>query len=225
MSTLNISQVAKELIAHLEPHIVQHSFVLNKNTRCFTRTMDGIVQKFELRLFKDADVVLVEPVVRIKLAQIENIYHHTCTKDAKYFEATTTLGNSLGKIIRYYDDNLAIDPPENYKYVVKNIEGAVDILAKALCVYFDEYALRYFDENSSVERADDLLNAAPTTISIHNWLYPVRASLALIAAKLTENSKYLELENIYTTKMQEAVEPYRTDFESIKKLLALLENG
>ena len=84
-----------------------------------------------------------------------------------------------------------------------------------------EYALSYYARYSSLEKIDYLLNKNPSELSIHCWLYPVRASLVLIAAKLTDNTRYSVLENIYTEELEEAAELYKSSFIQIKSYLSI----
>lgn len=209
--------VATKLISQIEGEVVKNGFKLNKNSNMFTRNVNDAKQIYKFYFYKSNDGVLVEPNVLIKLNSIEKIYRQV--KKENYSYEQIAIGTSLGKIIKHYDDGLDVNKSENIYYLITDDESIFK-LSNALNVYFYDYVLRYFDENSSIDRFDCLLNKQPRDISIHHRHYPLRASVSLIAAKLTDNPNYTSLVDVYTEKMKEAVEPYKQDFEKIKILLA-----
>jgi len=218
MSEVKIQQVAPELLERLDAHITQYGFKLNRGKRTFRRKIGGVTQLLEFLFYTDERGVLIEPIIRIKIEQLESVYHQICTKKKEYFEATTTLGGGLANIMRHYDEGLEAQPRESTKFLVDDSDS-FEKLVNALTVYFDQYALRYFEENSTVERADKLLNANPEVNSIHNWLLPMRAAIGLIAAKQVNNPRLAELLKIYSQRMRDADEGWKSEFERLKVLL------
>jgi hypothetical protein len=97
------------------------------------------------------------------------------------------------------------------------IEDKSDVkkLIEVIPHYLKETILPYFEQNSSIESVDKLLNKYPREISIHNSLYPLRANLAIIAARLNNNPKYNDLLNIYQEELEEADITYKEDFEKL----------
>lgn len=206
-----------KLISMIEGEVVKNGFKLNKNDNMFTRNVKDSKQIYKFYFYKSNDGVLVEPNVLIKLNSIEKIYRQV--KKENYFYEQISVGTNLGKIIKHYDEGLEVDKSENIYYLITDDESILK-LSNALNVYFYDYVLRYFNENSSIDRFDVLLNKQPREISIHHRHYPLRASVSLITAKLSGNPNYASLVDVYTEKMIEAVEPYKQDFEKIKVLLA-----
>jgi hypothetical protein len=108
------------------------------------------------------------------------------------------------------------------KYVIEN-ENDLETLGKVIPIRFKQYILPYFDENSSVERADKLLNEDARNLSPHNWVYPYKAMMGMIAAKLTKNPKYDELVSIYREELAEANPVNKEEFEKLTALLEKME--
>lgn len=213
-----IKKVSGLFLDGISKNISGYGFKLNKRKRIFERTIDNFIQIIDFVFLKKETGVFIEPIIKIKSLDIENIYHKITRKEAQYNDGTITLGNNLFKIIDSIENNVEVDIDRQQYYLVEE-EKDVQILIKVISEKVISYGLRYFEQNSTIARVDFLLNKSPKDISIHNWLYPMRACIALIAAKLNSNSKYDELVGIYKIEMQDAAEPYREEFLSLLEFL------
>lgn len=213
---MKVADISKQIMEGIAPIFMTYDFNIDFKNREFSREENGCLQIFDLAFYRKGDVIEIEPVMRIKVKHIEDIYHHISIDHNDIF---STLGNDLFSIIEYYDEGRETGGSSGTRWIIKD-DKSVRKLIKVIPKYFEREILRYYEENSSVARADELLNKYPREISIHNWLYPMRACLAIIAAKLNDNPKYDELVSIYEEEMKEAMESYREDFENLKKFLS-----
>jgi len=213
---MNIAEASKEIITGIAPAFTSQGFNVDFKEREFSREQNGCLQLFTLLFYDKGDIIKIEPIIRIKIKHIEDIYHHISIDHNDIF---STLGNDLFSIIEYYDEGCETGGSSGTRWVIRD-KKSIRKLIKVIPKYFEREILRYFEENSSVARADELLNQYPREISIHNWLYPMRACLAIIAAKLNDNPKYDELIKIYEEELEEALESYKQDFIKLKKFLS-----
>jgi hypothetical protein len=75
--------------------------------------------------------------------------------------------------------------------------------------YKNDSLVSYHFMNGLVENEEDLKSLVR---AIHNWLYPLRASMGIITAKLSNNPQFSKLINIYEEELMNAQENYRLDF-------------
>lgn len=211
---MKIKDVYPLLVQGIEDKIKEYGFEFKKNDKTFKRRTNNFIQTFDLLLTKTTEGITVEPTIRIKSKEIEDVYHSVAKKEPQYFDGTSCIGYNLFKIASYYDEGKEIDYDEQKYYLIEE-EKDVYILVNVISEKFISYGIRYFDENSSVARIDYLLNKYPRDISIHNWLYPLRACLAIIAAKLNNNPKFNDLIRIYSEELIDAAYPYNEEFKEL----------
>jgi hypothetical protein len=210
--------VKNEIRIAVTEKLKRHNFLFNKTKRIWERSIPAGIQIFDLIFYVYPDEILIEPVFRIKLHLIEDVYHQVTIKKNEFSDGTVTLGNSLGQILKYFNNGDNIGSGEQISYVVKN-EQDIEILKEVIPSRFEEYILPYFETNSSIEKVSELLNETPRDMSIHNRLYPMRACIGLIAAKLVQHKNYKELEKIYEEEMENAARGFKEEFGKLVKLL------
>lgn len=210
--------VKNEIRIAITEKLVRHGFLFNKKKGRWERSIPAGIQIFDLLFYVHPDEILIEPVFRLKLYLIEDIYHKGANKKSEFNDGTITLGNSLGQILKYFENGDKNGSGEQISYVVKN-ERDIDILKQVIPSRFEEFILPYFDTNSSIERVDELLNETPRKMSIHNRLYPMRACIGLIAAKLVQQRNYEGLQKIYEEEMENAAKGFKEEFGELVKLL------
>lgn len=213
-----IKVVSNLLLEGIGNNISSYGFKFNKSKKLFERNQGGFIHIIDFIFLKEDAGIFIEPLIKIKCLEIEAIYHKVTTKESKYNDATITLGNSIFKIIDFADNNTEIDTDKQQYYLVEE-EKDISILIKVITDKIIDYAIPYFEQNSSIDRIDLLLNKNPKEISVHNWLYPMRACIGLISAKLNANPNYSELLEVYSMEMQEAAESYKKEFLILRKLL------
>lgn len=211
---MKIKEVSGALLGSISESIAQHGFRLDKRKNEFKRVVGDSLQIFDLVYIKEDDLVKIKPEIRIKIKPIEDIYRSISTRGDIY----RTLGNDLFEILRYMDKREETGRGDQYYWMIKE-DKDIEKLIKIIPEYFEETILSYFNENSTVARVDLLLNKYPREISVHNWLYPLRAILAIIAAKLNRNPQFYELVRIYEEELVEAEESYKKEFSKAKLIL------
>jgi len=211
---MKIKEVSKIIMDSIFLDIEAHGFKLNRKTIEFRRKIEGAIQIFELVFYKEGNYVKIKPEIRIKIKAIEDVYQKASNRGDIY----RTLGNDLFEILRNTDHGEETGKGEQYYWIIKDDES-LSKLIRIIPEYFKETILPYFENNSTVSKADELLNKYPRELSIHNWLYPLRANLAIIAAKLNDNPQYSELVKIYEEELQEAEDSFKKEFEKLKKIL------
>jgi hypothetical protein len=163
---------------------------------------------------------LFEVGIHIKIKAIEDIYHQATEKEAKYYTSTQTLGNNLFAIIDYFDNGDGTGSKSiNKRHLMENEED-INTIVKVFPRSIEEYVLPYFESNSNIDQVDKLLNENPQELSVHYYLYPLRACIGIIAAKLTHNPRYNEVLKIYEVQLQEANTIFKKEFEKLKLLLS-----
>ncbi|MDG5490632.1 hypothetical protein [Psychroserpens sp. SPM9] len=210
-------EISSKLLGGLEPDFEKRGFRLNKKKREFIRDVNGCTQIVDLFFFKKGNSIVIKPEIRIKVERIESIYKSiTKIKDRPYL----TLGNHLFDILRYMEKGMekGLRNIPLSDWLVKD-ERDINKLIEVIPEYFEETIIPYFDSNSSISRVDELLNKYPRELSVHNYLYPLRSNIAIIAAKLNDNPEYEKLVEIYEEELEEAEETYKEDFYKLKENL------
>ena len=214
---MNIKDVSNELLSRIHDNFREFNFILNKGQSEFKRKVNNCTQIVDLFFYKKGQFITIKPEIRIKEHQIEKIYKAVSQiRDRPYL----TLGNHLFEIVKYIDDGKEIDESEEETrdWLIED-DNDINKLVEIIPKYLKETILPYFDQNSSVPRVDELLNKYPRQISIHNVVYPLRANIAIIAAKLNQNPKFDELVEIYDEELLDAEETYRKEFVRLKSEL------
>ncbi len=208
-----VNDVKIILLGGIQSAFSRQGFILNKNDNAFTKKYEGCVQTFYLKIFKEESLIYIEPKWGLKIDAILDVYNSESTRKEKSLKNTYVLGNGLGELIDLIEIN-GNKAHSNMLYLVEN-DSDIDILIKIIPKRFEEYVLPYFNENSTIERVDKLLNSSPKEAVVHNWLYPLRACIGVIAAKLVDNPNYFNLVNIYREELTGANLVFKIKFENI----------
>jgi len=210
-------EVKNKLFNGVDGFLSQNGFTLLKRSSGFIRKLNGSNQIIDFFFYKRGESIEIEPAIRIKLEAIEKIYQSISFIEGRPY---CTLGNHFSDIILYINNGRETGSREK---TLSNwfVEEEADIskLIKVIPAYLEESIFPYFDANSSISRVDELLNRYPRELSVHNYLYPLRANIGLIAAKLNGNPNYNELLEIYEEELQQAEKTYKEDFEKLKVVL------
>jgi hypothetical protein len=213
-----INEVRDRLFNGIYQKLIAHGFKLVKRENAFERKVNNITQTIYFIVYKKNEEIFVEPRWSVKIKSILDIYAKVSVKEKKYIKDISVLDNSIFQLMEYIDENNETGSSKSQKYVIS--EGKdIDILINVIPIRVEEYILPYFKENSSVERVDILLNSNPQQLVIHNWLYPLRAIMGVIAAKLAHNPKFDELLHLYEEKIKDASPEYKSEFEHLKLII------
>jgi hypothetical protein len=213
-----LNDVKHRLWNGIEDSVRSLGFRFRKNAKEFVREIPGGTQVFYVRIIqRKFGEIVVEPWWCIRLNAIADIYNQVNTKDKEFHSSSCVFENTLGRLQYYIKPDLGLGV-KNLLYYINNNED-LETLTKEIPIRFKQFVLPYFDQNSSIERADALLNDNPREMSPHNCTYPYKAMMGLIAAKLTKNPRFAELKNIYEEKLAPADPSLKGEFNKLKLLL------
>ena len=210
-----LKEVSLRLTENLNPIFEEQGFQLKKSEKYhFIRKEEGNAHIFDLSFYNKSKGILIKPELRIKNKEIEDIYKaNTEIKGRPY----KTLGNHLLEIARYIDHGEETgNTNAGQRWIVQNDEH-LEKLISVIPDYLFEIMLPYFDSCSSVSKVDELLNKHPTELSVHHYLFPSRANVAIIAAKLNNNPNYTDLVDIYDERMKNSDTLFLDEYNSIKE--------
>lgn len=158
----------------------------------------------------------IKPQIGIYIDDIGDIYK----KNSKIKNRPIRcIGNHLLEIERYIEKGEETERVYvNHRWKVRTVQDLIE-LAKLYKAYFNNIIDPYFKENGTVARVDELLNKEPRVPSIHNNLNPFRACIAIIAARINENSRFKNLLAIYDESIKKGEESYQADYQNIRQFL------
>lgn len=217
---MKLAEVREILIGRLEKDLKEDLFFWSKNKLYFIKKDQSKTQIIDFLFAGKGTSIQVEPTIRVKINEIEEFYKPYFTRDFQYFESVQTIGNSLFKIKKFYSQGLTIDPDEVSYYLLENDNDIINT-TNGLLTLVREYGYRYFNDTSNSSKVDKLLNENLREISIHYWLYPMRAIMGIIAAHKANNPKLKEYIETYRAELNDAEEFYKNEFEQVaNKILA-----
>ncbi len=214
---MKIKEVSNQISDGFSIYFEKYGFKFKRANNKFIRITEEATQVFHLIYYKENDgKITIKPEIMIHINKIESIYKSIAQIESRpYF----TLGNYLSEIAEYDGDEINFKKKPVKYWLIEN-DDDIEYLIKVIPNYLTNDILPYFKNNSSIKRVDELLNKFPQKLSIHNYLYPLRANIAIIAAKLNNNPHYEELISIYEKELVDAEENYKIEFFKLKELLA-----
>lgn len=212
---MKVNAIAQQISDGVVESFQKYGFYYRKAQKEFVRKKDNVEQIFKLFIYKKNDHFTIDPEIKIHLKEIESIYKSIAQIESRPY---LTLGNHFLKIRDYDGDSANYKNKPTKEWLIENEED-IEYLIKIIPKYLEEVILPYFDTNSSLSRVDELLNKYPEKMSVHNYMYPLRANIAIIAAKLNNNPRYNELIDIYESELEDAEENYKIEFYKLRELL------
>lgn len=213
---MKIKEVSEQISAGLIESFQKHGFKYRKTNTDFIRKGDQADHVFKMFYYKEDDgTITIKPEIIIHVHSIEDVYRSVSESNENPY---LTLGNYLSEIAEYNGDEVNFRK-RPIKYWLIEDENDIEYLVKIIPKYLKEDMLPYFEENSTIKRVDELLNKYPEKMTVHNYIYPDRVNIAIIAAKLNNNPNYEELVDIYEKNMIDAEENSKKQFYRLKELL------
>ena len=219
---MKITETSKALLFLLEPKLKSFGFILKQSKNTFIKTTPSFEQGVYFIFTKSSGSVLLEIRWYIKIPAICDIYNTVTSKAKAFYMDTACLENSLGELVAFKTTGSDIPTGKSTYYLIEN-SNDIDVLIPIISNHFEKLLIPYFEENSNIESIDRLLNLNPRELTIHNWLYPFRACIGLIAAKLARNPKLTDLEQIYKEELNESTDSWKDEFTKLCKLLNNLD--
>lgn len=140
--------------------------------------------------------------------QIQNIEGEIFQEIGVYDTLTTGISSYFNEI--------------NYRYKIKTEEDIKE-WGKIVRMFYEEYAVPFFEKYNSVDSIDKLLNDNPTEKVIYLDDLGWRIIKGLIAAKLNNNPKYNELRDYYKSEVESKFQGYFM-YEKCLKTITFLDS-
>lgn len=211
---MKIKDVFNSIVNGINPFLIEQNFICNKNKQEFKRSHNNIIQIIRFLFHKKENKIYLKLEIIIKLLDIEHIYQSVTNIDGRPY---LTIGNDF-LILRNKEDDFDYKKKPTTYWLIETDKDVENIIIN-FEYNFNETILPYFNENSKIERVDYLLNSYPLKMSIHNYLYPLRANIGIIAAKLNNNPNYEKLIKEYIKELEDAEENYKNEFQKIIEIL------
>lgn len=212
---MNIKDVFNSTVDGISDLLIEeHNFICNKSKKEFKRLNNNVLHIIRFFYHKKDNKIYLRLEIIIKLLDIEHIYKSVTTIDGRPY---LTLGNDF-LILRNKKDDFDYKKNPTTYWLIENSNDLENFIFNFKS-NFEEIILPYFNENSTIERVDYLLNSYPLKMSIHNYIYPLRANIGIIAAKLNNNPNFNDLIKIYEKELDEAEENYKNEFFKLISIL------
>ena len=216
---MNFKKVKNRLFKGIQELVITEGFLFNKKDELFEKNVQGGIVYFYFLHTKWPDEINFQLWWGVRIDCIADIYNMVTEKDKAYFHLTEVLSNNLGRLIDYVDNGNEFSRADPQKYTILKEED-VDTVISEVLADIRKYILPYFEQNVSIEKIDQILNRYPRELIIHNFIYPNKSMMGLIAAKLTKNPRYNQLISIYDEELAEAAEDAKREYEKLKELLS-----
>jgi hypothetical protein len=218
-SLINFNYIKSSLIKDMGAAIASEGFEFKKKPCAFVKHIpEGSASLYLIqRHYPNSAFFRILWAVRIN--RMADIYNLVAEKDPEYFSDTQVFSNGMGVLIDYIDNGNRKANAADKEYMIEQDEDVPALVAEMVSD-IRRYVLPYFEQNNTLERANELLNRIPEERSVHSFGYPTQMMMGLIAARLTQNTDYDYLVSTYDTKMKVVAEDARREYEKLKVVLA-----
>ena len=202
-------ELKKGLFEKLSVLLLQYDFVLFRRMDWFQRHVDLTTQMYRLDFYPGIAGYTVAPSICLRLEQVERIFHLVSGFETKYQKLTPTIWVTVNDLTK---------SKSGCDYELQTSDD-IDSVAEKLFTYFKDVALPFFEQNSSLEAVDKLLNDEPEKDSIYYSFY-LRCYHGVIVAKLNNRSNYHQIAEIYRQELTLFADGYYlTDYERLLDVL------
>ena len=218
---INFKKVKSELNSRIAEILSLYGFCPSEKDGDLERKIDRFIDTFYFLFTDYGKRIFVEPWWGMRMTGIVDIYHEITEKDEEYFSSTNVLGNNLATLMAYMESGEERLNVVRKQYLIEK-EKDIETTIMEVSVSVKKYLLPYFEMNHSIDRIDLLLNSNPRDLIVHSWVYPNRAMMGLIAAKLNNRPDYEKLKGIYDEELVDAEDQSKREYEKLKVLLSKL---
>lgn len=175
---MNRTAARAGLRRHLDTSFKSDGYRFVAGREAYQRKFAAGEQRFHLRLISSGGGLQVEPSAAIRFDAVENVFHRTSKLSTTAQKDSATLWVPLQVLAETSRDE-----------VVQRIasEGDLELAATALRALYEELVEPYFAKNSSLARADAIINEAPLEPCLHSSM-PRRAAYGVILGALLERA-------------------------------------
>ena len=216
---MNSKELQNEFEDLVEQLLTDEDFEIEKNDlgeKYYRRYTESGYESIVFIFAHYGKMLSIKPVIGLHFDEIVEIYR----KNTQYqSRPNKCIGNHLLEIERFVKNGESTERVfVNHRWEVRNKDQITELINR-FGQYFKTVIRPYFDQNGTIAHVDALLNEQPTVPSIHNNLNPLRACIAIIAARLNSNPKFDELLSIYDETIKKGAESYQADYQKIREYL------
>ena len=195
-----------ELMKSLEPRMAARGFRLVKSMEWYQQKQPGIKRLYELEFINCGDYNSVRPGIRMRIDEVEKIFHRTSGYEKSAHSSTSTLGRPLWKLTEDH---------KQFQYDLGDVDH-VPVVASLAESAFDTMAAPLFEKYSTVAAVDSVLNKDPYKFGIFHFLPYMQYAHGVIAARLNQRPDYGKLVDIYSKAMKRIAKGFYSDrFEAL----------
>jgi hypothetical protein len=193
---MSFRELKGELMQALQPCLEEHGFKLQKSKEQFVRKEKGL-KSYYLLDFSEHKNLHVTPTVRVRIDQVEDIFHRTSEFEKKYQADTPTLAVTLR-------DLTGSDSVDHTVSDRRDIPGVARQLERDFVAIAEPYCRRF----SSLKQIDIALNSAPEQDSVHYLMDYLRCAHGIIVARLLGRDNFDELVQIYHRRLSRVADGF-----------------
>lgn len=216
---MNFKKIKKQIFDGVADAVMSEGFLYNKENETFEKNIPGGFVYFYFLYADYKNEFWFDLWWGVTIDQVADIYNRVTEKDLEFQRLTLVLSNHLGALADYADNGNESTRADRKQYIVSKDEDAATVVGQAL-EDIRRYLLPYFAQNTTIERLDQIINHKPADITVHNFSYPTKAKMGLIAAKLNHNPDYNQLISIYDKELIRAEAGSKREYEKLKELLS-----
>ncbi|MCP3898402.1 MAG: hypothetical protein GY707_01560 [Desulfobacteraceae bacterium] len=187
-----MKELKSKLIERITKNITETGFKLIKGKGWYIRGDGDITEKFWVVFYDTPLGYRVVPSVAIRIEQIEKVFHLSSNFEKKYQKHTSTIES---EIWRWQGDQ------DKYQYNLE-VDEDIDLVVANLLCDFNGLCQEFYENYSSIDAVDALLNDDPEQNSVFQLLDYSRCSHGVIVAKLNGRKNYTEVATIYANRMK-----------------------
>src|ERR1700722_10821758 len=170
---MNFKNLKDKVIKGIEESIDSEGFQFRKKPCAFVKSIpEGSASLYLLhRHYPNQAFFRLHWAVRID--RIADIYNTVAEKDEEYFSDTQVFSNGMGVLIDYIDNGNRKANAADKEYMIEQDEDVPALIAEMVSD-IRRYVFPYFEQNNTLERANELLNRIPEERSVHSSGYPTQ---------------------------------------------------
>ena len=189
-------------------------------------TLNGFVRKDKfsnkqiiyMRFYKYNKQYGIEVFTEFVIRYMADFFRNA-TKATQYNENISMLNPDLGGLIAYKDKGTNLGGSRNRVVYLVNNDSDIELLSTFIPERIQEYVFPYFDDNSSLEKIEKLLNTDIEQVSLHHFFVVTKACFGIMVAKINNNPHLYELIMQYRDRLKPAKQEHQDQYERVVSLV------
>jgi len=205
------TELKRELLGNLRVLLKPYEFTLVSRMDWFVRKdKRSLIYRLDFYGGNDRDIgYAISPSLAIRIDEVEEIYHKVSRFEPKYQKDTPTIWPTIRGLQ---------GSKVGYEYELDSVEDITPVVGKLFSI-FEDIALPFLEENSSIAAIDNLLNSNPENEdSIFDTPVP-RFYRGVIVAKLAKRENYGQIVEAYRKHLSRIDGPYLINYEKLIEIL------